>query len=95
LIISQPGIFENFAKLLKKTQLPEKFKVLEKFELLDKRRLKIPEKSRKEMIPAPRTTSIYKLIMISMVWNISTGQLGLDAWLCSLPDPAHLFASLI
>jgi len=26
---------------------------------------------------------------MSMVWNISTGQLGLAAWLCSLPAPAH------
>jgi len=28
-----------------------------------------------------------------MVWNISTGQLGLSAWLCSLPAPAHLLVS--
>jgi len=27
--------------------------------------------------------------MRSMVWNISTRQLGLAAWLCSLPAPAH------
>jgi len=31
--------------------------------------------------------------MISMVWNISIGQLGLAAWLCSLPAPAHRLIS--
>jgi len=25
-----------------------------------------------------------------MVWDIPPGQLGLAAWLCSLPVPAHL-----
>jgi len=33
--------------------------------------------------------------MMSMVWNISIGQLGLAAWLCSLPAPAHLLSSWI
>jgi len=28
-----------------------------------------------------------------MVWNISVGQLGLAAWLCSLPAPAHQLIS--
>jgi len=28
--------------------------------------------------------------MASMVWNISVGQLGLAAWLCSLPALVHL-----
>jgi len=40
-----------------------------------------------------RPTPIYKLSMISVVWNISTGQPGLAAWLCSLPAPAHLLFS--
>jgi len=31
--------------------------------------------------------------MTSMLWNISTGQLGLAAWLCSRPAPAHLLIS--
>ena len=30
-----------------------------------------------------------------MVWNISTGQLGLAAWLHSLPGPAHMLISWI
>jgi len=28
--------------------------------------------------------------MTSMIWNISVGQHGLAAWLCSLPDTGHL-----
>jgi len=32
---------------------------------------------------------------MSMVWNISFGQHGLAAWLCSLPAPAHLLISWI
>jgi len=39
-------------------------------------------------ISVPRTSSIYKLNMTSMVWNISIGQLGLPAWLSSLLVPA-------
>jgi len=31
--------------------------------------------------------------MMSMVWNISIGQPGLAAQLCSLPVPAHLLIS--
>jgi len=30
--------------------------------------------------------------MMSTVWNISAGQLGLAAWLRSLPAPAHLLS---
>jgi len=37
----------------------------------------------------------YKLSMTSMVWNISTGQLRLAVWPCSLPAPAHLLISRI
>jgi len=48
---------------------------------------------RKEQIPAPLSTLIYEVSMMSMVWNISTGQLGLAAWLCSLPAPAPLLTS--
>jgi len=32
---------------------------------------------------------------MSMVWSISISQLGLAAWLCSLPAPAHLPVSWI
>jgi len=54
----------------------------------------VPEQqSQISWIPAPWTTSIYKLGMMSMVWNNSTGQPGLAAWLCSLPAPAHLLIS--
>jgi len=28
-----------------------------------------------------------------MVWNVSIGQLGLAAWLCSLPAGVHLLIS--
>jgi len=41
----------------------------------------------------PLAKPIHKLSVTSMVWNISTGQLGLAAWLCSLPAPAHLLLS--
>jgi len=46
-----------------------------------------------EKFSAPQPTPIYKLNMMSVVWNISIGQLGLAAWLCSLPAPAHLLCS--
>ena len=42
---------------------------------------------------APQQTPIYILSVTSMAWNISTAQLGLTAWLCSLPAPAHLLVS--
>jgi len=79
----------NFAKLPKKTKLPEKFELPAKrgFELMEMR------KKRERKIPAPEPTPIHQLSMMSMVWNISIGQLGLSAWLCSLPAPAHLFFS--
>jgi len=32
-------------------------------------------------------------VYASMVWSISTGQLGLAAWLCCLSAPAHLLVS--
>ena len=52
----------------------------------------LPEE--KESMPA-QPTPIHKLSTMSMVWNISTGQLGLAAWLCSLPAPVHLLISWI
>ena len=52
----------NFAKFPKKFELPDK----RGFEL----------KETEELIPAPRSTPIYKQSMTSMVWNISIGQLG-------------------
>jgi len=52
------------------------------------------QKSRlKKRPPAPWPTPIHNLSMMSMVWNLSTGQLGLAAWLRSLPAPAHLLVS--
>jgi len=84
------AVFMNFTKLPKKTELPEKF------ELRDQRGFKLTEKRRlKKKIPAPWPTLIYKLRMTSMVWSISMGQLGLAAWLCSLPAPAHLLISWV
>jgi len=60
----------NFAKLLKKAKLPEKF------ELLAKRGFELMEKREKRKIPAPWPTPINKLSVTSMVWNISIGQLS-------------------
>jgi len=48
---------------------------------------------KQKRVPAPWPTPIYMLSMTSMVWNISFGQLGLDAWLCSLPALVHLLIS--
>ena len=42
---------------------------------------------------SPWPTFIYKMSMMSMVWNISIGQLGLAVRLCSLPTLAHLLIS--
>ena len=47
----------------------------------------------KESSCSPEPTPIDKLIMASMVWNISIAQLWLAAWLRSLPAPAHLLIS--
>ena len=58
------------------------FELMENFQLLGKKRF-LPT------WPMP----IYKLNMMSMVWNISIGQLGLAAWLCSLPALVHLLVS--
>ena len=52
-------------------------------------------KKQEEQIPPTQPTLIYKLSMTSMVWTISTGQLGLAVWLCSLPAPAQLVISWI
>jgi len=49
--------------------------------------------SQKRVSRAPRPTHIHKVSTMSMVWSISTGQLGLAAWLCSLPAPAHPLVS--
>ena len=55
---------------------------------------KIRKKEKKRRrISAPWQTPVYKLGLTSMVWNISVGQLGLAARLCSLPAPAHLLVS--
>jgi len=71
-------IFENFTQLLKKNGLPEDFELLGK----------------KESHPsAPWPITIHKLSMMSMICNISTGQLGLAAWLCSLPALVHQLIS--
>ena len=49
---------------------------------------------RKE-VPAPQPTPIHKMSMMPMVWNISIAQLGLTAWLWSLPALARLLISWI
>jgi len=64
---SQNAKLVNFAKLPKKTEL------LEKVKLLDKTCFKLTETRKAgSFLPTP----IHKLSMMSMVWNISTGQLG-------------------
>jgi len=50
---------------------------------MDQRVFELMEKRKRAILPSPPTL-IYKLSRTSMVWNISTGQLGLAAWLCSL-----------
>ena len=54
--------------------------------------MELPKKDQtyRKVQTAPWPNSIYKLSMTAMVWNISTGQLGLNVWLWSLPAPAHL-----
>ena len=53
---------------------------------------------RERKILSPPPTPFNKLRMMSMVWNISTGQLGLAVWLYQLwliPAPAHLLLNWI
>jgi len=47
----------------------------------------------RKTVPAPQPTPTYELSMMSTAWNTSTGQLGLAAWLCSLPALTHLLIS--
>jgi len=51
------------------------------------------KKTLTEKGPCLRPTASYKWSMTSVVWNISTGQVGLAAWLCSLPALVHLLIS--
>jgi len=50
-----------------------------------------PPRKRGFLLPQP--TPAYKLSTTPVVWNISTGQLGLAAWLCSLAALVHLLVS--
>jgi len=81
--------FAGFAKLTNFTSLSQlaekKLNSWKSLKLWKKRGFM--EKSR--FLP-PRPTPTYKLSVTSMLWNIYVGQLGLAAWLCSLPAPAHL-----
>jgi len=47
-------------------------------------------KLREKGFSAPQAVPIYKLLMASMVWNISIGELGFGAWLCPLPPLVQL-----
>jgi len=77
--------FLHFVKFPWKTELPVKF------EFTDKGGFKLTEKRQyRKRIPVLWPASIYKLSIMSMVSSISIGQLGLDAWLCSLTASAHL-----
>jgi len=77
-------------KLLNKTKLPEKFRFMDQ-----KGRIQThgKEGGGNKRIPSAGATLLYKFSMMSMVWNISFVQLGLSAWLCSLPAPAYLLIS--
>jgi len=57
-------------------QNPEVMQFQKKFRLLGKRGFKLSQERKRCSIPAPRPTPIYKLSMMSMIWNISMGQLG-------------------
>jgi len=71
----------NFAELPPQKR-PNSLKSLNS---LNKRAFKFKKKKKTKMIPVPQPTSVYKLSMPFMVWNISIGQLGTAVWLCSLP----------
>jgi len=83
----QPSRDSELADFVNFVNFPKKTKLLEKFELPEERRFEL---TAKKNIPAPQPTPIPKLSMPSMVRNISMGQLGPPAWLCSLPAPEHL-----
>jgi len=77
--------FTNFTEFLKKSpDLWKSSNSTKKKEIVE-----TPRKEEKE-IPAPQPTPFHKLSRMFMVWNISTGHLGLSVWLCSLPAPARL-----
>ena len=83
--------FTDFTKLVNFTEfakLTEKDRTYRKVWTHGKR-VQLTEKR----VSAPWPTPIHKPSMTSMVWNISIDQLGLAAWLCSLPAPAHLLIS--
>ena len=67
--------------------------IILKFKPPDKKGLNPWKWERKDSCPQP--TPIHKLSMMSMLWNISTGQLGLAAWLCSRPAAAPLLVSWV
>jgi len=59
----------------------------------DQTPIKREAKCLEKRVPASQPTLSHKLSMTPMVWNISVGQLGLAAWLCSLPALVHLLVS--
>ena len=74
------------AELAELAELVELMEFAELTELMEK--MNSSKKS-----SAAHSTLIYTLSMTSMVWNISTVQLRLAAWLCSLPVLVHLLIS--
>ena len=52
-----------------------------------------PRKWEELRASCPLAAPFHKLSVTSVVWNISTGQLGPATWLCSLPAPARLLIS--
>jgi len=65
-----------------------RFELTEQIELTEK-----VSKSQKKKVAGRRSIPIYKLSIMAIVWNNSIGQLGLAAWLCSLPALVHLLIS--
>ena len=70
----------NFAKFPKKFKFPHK------------REYELTEMREEDSFLPPQPSTICKLSMRSMLWNISIGQLGVVVWLCFLPASAHLLS---
>jgi len=71
----------------------EFLEISKRFQTPRQERIQTHRNNKAQKIPAPRPTPIHKLSMMSMVRNISIGQLGLAVWLCSLPDSTYLLIS--
>ena len=87
----------DFAEL---TDFPELTKLMQRVQTLGKgmnsqKRIELTEKDQapKKEVASLSANPLCRLITMPMVWNISIGQPGLAAWLCSLSAPAQLLIS--